>query len=71
MTIVSLLATIWTIIQLSASVAGSDVHYRFTEYLDENGTESELYLSQHFAVSHLSVSRVYLLKRKARTKYTR
>lgn len=55
MTIVSLLATIWTIIYVSSSIAHSYTFDRHPMYLEDNITESEYLWSQRFIVSHLSV----------------
>lgn len=53
MTIVSLLATLWTIIHLSPNISSSEIFYAHMEYLEDNRTEAELLVLQHFAVSRL------------------
>lgn len=68
MTIVSLLATFWTLIQLSSSIASSDIFYRHLEYMEENGTEIELHASQHLAVRSLPVSSVNFFQHEASLK---
>lgn len=69
MTIVSLLATFWTIVHLSSVIEHSGIHYRHLEYLEENSTESENLWSEHFAVSHRTVIiSVYILKREGQVK---
>lgn len=69
MTIVSLLATFWTIVHLSSIIEHSGIHYRHLEYLEENSTESENLWSEHFAVSHRTVIiSVYILKREGQVK---
>lgn len=69
MTIVSLLATFWTIVHLSSVIEHSGIHYRHLEYLEENSTESENLWSEHFAVSHRTVIiSVYIHKREGQVK---
>lgn len=60
MTIVSLLATLWTIIHLSSIIEHSGIPYRHLEYFEENSTESENLWSQHFAEMTVAVEVIFV-----------